>query len=222
MNANSKRISSSFICDSLSQNDELSTINTKLDEEISFAKTKSINFSKSETLTSTACTQFTLITASTLTTTTSIVTNSSTNLISSLGSNCAPNLVENYCWPDLVLQFLEAAKSGHLEFIRRLIELSKQPHLCPDGAPNDDLDTNQINIAEVGLKKVNTLELINCRDIDGRHSTPLHFAAGYNRVGVVELLLEYGADVHAKDKGGLVPLHNACSYGHVKVRLYLN
>lgn len=48
-------------------------------------------------------------------------------------------------------------------------------------------------------------------------STPLHLAAGYNRVGVVQMLLEQGADVHAKDKGGLVPLHNACSYGHFEV-----
>ncbi len=53
--------------------------------------------------------------------------------------------------------------------------------------------------------------IVNCRDLEGRHSTPLHFAAGYNRVGVVEFLLSKGADVHAKDKGGLVPLHNACS-----------
>lgn len=45
--------------------------------------------------------------------------------------------------------------------------------------------------------------LVNCRDLDGRHSTPLHFAAGYNRVRVVELLLQHGADVHAKDKGYL-------------------
>ena len=30
-------------------------------------------------------------------------------------------------------------------------------------------------------------------------------------------LLQNGADVHAKDKGGLVPLHNACSYGHYEV-----
>jgi ankyrin repeat protein len=33
----------------------------------------------------------------------------------------------------------------------------------------------------------------------------------------VEYLLNSGADVHAKDKGGLVPLHNACSYGHYEV-----
>ena len=58
---------------------------------------------------------------------------------------------------------------------------------------------------------------VNCRDLDGRHSTPLHFAAGYNRVSVVAFLLEHGAEVHAKDKGGLVPLHNACSYGHYEV-----
>ena len=34
--------------------------------------------------------------------------------------------------------------------------------------------------------------IVNCRDLDGRHSTPLHFAAGYNRVGVVEFLLQHG------------------------------
>uniref|UniRef100_T1I1W7 Poly [ADP-ribose] polymerase n=1 Tax=Rhodnius prolixus TaxID=13249 RepID=T1I1W7_RHOPR len=59
--------------------------------------------------------------------------------------------------------------------------------------------------------------IVNCRDLDGRHSTPLHFAAGYNRIAVVEYLLSHGADVHSKDKGGLVPLHNACSYGHYEV-----
>lgn len=32
-------------------------------------------------------------------------------------------------------------------------------------------------------------------------STPLHLAAGYNRVKTVQLLLQHGADVHAKDKG---------------------
>lgn len=45
------------------------------------------------------------------------------------------------------------------------------------------------------------LPVVNCRDVDGRQSTPLHFAAGYNRVSVVEYLLQHGADVHAKDKG---------------------
>lgn len=45
----------------------------------------------------------------------------------------------------------------------------------------------------------------------------LIFLIGYNRVAVVEYLLQHNADVHAKDKGGLVPLHNSCSYGHFEV-----
>lgn len=43
------------------------------------------------------------------------------------------------------------------------------------------------------------------------------FVAGYNNVDVAEFLLENGADVNAQDKGGLIPLHNASSYGVRKV-----
>jgi len=46
--------------------------------------------------------------------------------------------------------------------------------------------------------------LVNCRDAQGRNSTPLHFAAGYNRLQVVEYLLSMGADVTAKDKGNRI------------------
>ncbi|XP_014663274.1 PREDICTED: tankyrase-1-like [Priapulus caudatus] len=83
-------------------------------------------------------------------------------------------------------------------------------HQLLEAAKAGDLDT---------LTKVvgTNPQIVNCRDLEGRHSTPLHFAAGYNRVSVVEFLLLKGADVHAKDKGGLVPLHNACSYGHYEV-----
>lgn len=92
------------------------------------------------------------------------------------------------------------------------------------------------------VKKIISLNsrIVNCRDSEGRNSTPLHFASGYNRVAVVEFLLEHSADVHASDKGGklillfrnfhfqthfffiniqigLVPLHNSSSYGHLEV-----
>ena len=42
---------------------------------------------------------------------------------------------------------------------------------------------------------------VNCHASDGRKSTPLHLAAGYNRTRIVQLLIQNGADVHAKDKG---------------------
>ncbi|CAH1784886.1 unnamed protein product [Owenia fusiformis] len=88
---------------------------------------------------------------------------------------------------------------------------------------SSDVDIQLLEAAKAGdmdivKKLVSSHPLaVNCRDLDGRHSTPLHFAGGYNRVAVVEHLLQHGADVHAKDKGGLVPLHNACSYGHYEV-----
>ncbi|XP_061385224.1 poly [ADP-ribose] polymerase tankyrase [Danaus plexippus] len=93
---------------------------------------------------------------------------------------------------------------------------------------NDDACTNAAALRLLEAARTGDVEtardildarprLVNCRDVDGRHSTPLHFAAGYNRLPLAQLLLQRGADVHAKDKGGLVPLHNACSYGHYEV-----
>jgi len=60
-----------------------------------------------------------------------------------------------------------------------------------------------------------------CRDAQGRNSTPLHLAAGYNNFECAEYLLENGADVNAQDKGGLIPLHNASSYGHLDIAALL-
>ena len=41
----------------------------------------------------------------------------------------------------------------------------------------------------------------------------MNSTAGYNHFEVAEYMLESGADVNAQDKGGLIPLHNASSYG---------
>lgn len=53
----------------------------------------------------------------------------------------------------------------------------------------------------------------------------LTLIAGYNNLEVAEYLLEHGADVNAQDKGGLIPLHNAASYGvsmlKLKSRIFL-
>lgn len=51
--------------------------------------------------------------------------------------------------------------------------------------------------------------LYNCitSDTAGRRSTALHFASGYGRKEVVEYLLSIGANINARDDGGLNPLH---------------
>jgi tankyrase len=54
---------------------------------------------------------------------------------------------------------------------------------------------------------------VDVQDPTGRHSSLLHLAAGYNHLKVAELLLKHGARAQTRDKGGLVPLHNAASYG---------
>lgn len=38
---------------------------------------------------------------------------------------------------------------------------------------------------------------------------------------MAEFLLDHGADVNAQDKGGLIPLHNASSYGHLDIAALL-
>ena len=48
---------------------------------------------------------------------------------------------------------------------------------------------------------------VNCHASDGRKSTPLHLAAGYNRTRIVQLLLQHGADVHAKVRPSLSLYH---------------
>uniref|UniRef100_A0A8B9KW30 Poly [ADP-ribose] polymerase n=1 Tax=Astyanax mexicanus TaxID=7994 RepID=A0A8B9KW30_ASTMX len=129
------------------------------------------------------------------------------------------------------------AQCGHLKNCRLLIgagcdqPITSLQGFYPAQLANQNIQENlqgeetctktymEIQYTELSLfkNKLCTLQNVNCRDLEGRQSTPLHFASGYNRVTVVDYLLQHGADVHAKDKGGLVPLHNACSYGHYEV-----
>ena len=69
----------------------------------------------------------------------------------------------------------------------------------------------------VRLQKILTPKNVNCTTAIGRESTPLHLAAGYNKLEVAKLLLKNGAKVDFADKGGLIPLHNAASFGHYEM-----
>ena len=72
--------------------------------------------------------------------------------------------------------------------------------LAGDHSVDELLDAAKSGLEELLVKLLTPLN-VNCHASDGRKSTPLHLAAGYNRVRVCELLLNTGADPHAKDKG---------------------
>lgn len=94
---------------------------------------------------------------------------------------------------DLELQLLEASKSGDLDVVNV-------------GLIRSILSTRVTTLDSFQRILTSHPSLVNCRDAQGRNSTPLHFAAGYNRLQVVEYLLSMGADVTARDKGEAITL----------------
>ena len=67
------------------------------------------------------------------------------------------------------------------------------------------------------LLRVN-LTVVLIRSSLPSHCILLHnLSLGYGRRDVVEFLLSAGAQIQARDDGGLHPIHNACSFGHADV-----
>ena len=65
-------------------------------------------------------------------------------------------------------------------------------------------------------------DLVNCFDKDGRLSTPLHFAAGYNRLNICKYLLEKHYDlIKFKTEMGWTPLHSAAYWNNYEIVSYL-
>jgi ankyrin repeat protein len=63
----------------------------------------------------------------------------------------------------------------------------------------------QIDIARVLLEHDGeTKALVNAKDENGQ--TPLHIASQHNRLSIVALLLEFGANVNVQDNDGMTPL----------------
>lgn len=108
--------------------------------------------------------------------------NNSFNFRFSSLSISSGKLIEN----DRTMEFHQQQKSEHLK---------KQQS-------NELLEAARTGNEEALLAALKKYD-VNCQATDGRRSTPLHLASGYNRIRVVEILLRNGADVNSKDQGGL-------------------
>lgn len=82
-----------------------------------------------------------------------------------------------------------------------LADPTTKPILTGDYRKDELLEAARLGDEQKLLELLNPLN-VNCHAMDGRRSTPLHLASGYNRVKVVQILLQNGADCHEKDKGG--------------------
>jgi len=108
-----------------------------------------------------------------------------------------------------------AAKDGHLDVARVLIESATNPSpLDWDGLTplHHAAMSGHRQIAELLLEKGSDL---SPRDLSNR--TPLHYAAEGNHFKVVELLLEKGADKRLRDQDGKTPVVLAEQHGNWEV-----
>ncbi|XP_025835398.1 tankyrase-like [Agrilus planipennis] len=81
-----------------------------------------------------------------------------------------------------------------------LADAAVKPVLTGEYRKDELLEAARSGAEDRLLSLLNPLN-VNCHASDGRRSTPLHLAAGY--------------------KGGLIPLHNASSYGHLDIAALL-
>ncbi|KAL5009533.1 hypothetical protein ScPMuIL_011838 [Solemya velum] len=113
-------------------------------------------------------------------------------------ANLVPDLGPHPPFPPMGVPSADPRKSDTPEVMNLTL------HQC---ARNGDIVSTEILLKNMGhaLRKK-----INYKDED--LLTPLHYAARNNHLGVVQLLMEHGANPNSLDEEGLTPLHFAARY----------
>ena len=120
---------------------------------------------------------------------------------------------------DAATPLFEAAKNGHTDIVRLLLDKGAQPDI-----PNDYGDSPLKAAAGNGHKEVVKLLIDSGADpnsVDGDKNTALHDAAIMGHNDVIQKLLDIGADPNISNRWGHTPLHNAVRIGHKNTAVLL-
>jgi hemoglobin len=106
----------------------------------------------------------------------------------------------------------DAAGAGNLQVVEWLLELGADPNATYGGGHAPLYDVGNACTAETGPAVVHALVRAGAR-VDARdgvqRTTALHMAARRGNVRVAEALLDCGADIDARDRGGATPLRRS-------------
>ena len=133
-------------------------------------------------------------------------------------------------WPKLLHV---AAKQGHLDMVRYLVEEGNFDSSCVDDVGRTPLYLAVWNgwihvvnyfmsLADNGLSMITTKEDMNDGVIVAAGKTPLHAACLRGHLNIVQCLVElYKCDIECDDSNGTLPLHCASAGGYQHIVEYL-
>jgi ankyrin repeat protein/mannitol/fructose-specific phosphotransferase system IIA component (Ntr-type) len=125
-----------------------------------------------------------------------------------------------------------AASHGNWEIVKYLVEKGADVNVVAGYSETPlhfAIDADNLEIVQYLLDNGASVHtLANREKMSHIWSTPLHWALpqyraaqGKNSLPIVQCLVSHGADAHAKDSSGSMPLHNAAGYGSLEVVKFL-
>jgi len=124
--------------------------------------------------------------------------------------------------PDLRSDLSDAAQSGDLDRLRKLLDGNRTFASMPDEEGYTPLHyAAYFGHVELARYLVEIGADLSAISLDPLRSLPLHAAASSGQLEISRLLLQAGADPNAEQTGQWTPLHSAAAGGHAEVVLLL-